>query len=69
MNNDQLEGNWKEFKGKVQTKWGELTDDEMDKTQGNLDQLSGKIQQKYGNSKEDVQKYFNSVLESFNKKS
>ena len=29
MNWDRVEGNWKEFKGKVQQKWGKLTDDEM----------------------------------------
>jgi uncharacterized protein YjbJ (UPF0337 family) len=68
MNNDQVKGNWKEFKGKVQAKWGELTYDEMDKTEGNLDQLSGKIQQKFGNSKDEVQKHFNSIIEGFNKK-
>ena len=27
MNWDRIEGNWKEFKGKVQQKWGKLTDE------------------------------------------
>ena len=30
MNWDRVEGNWKEFKGKVQQKWGKLTNDDLD---------------------------------------
>ena len=31
MNWDQIEGNWKQFNGKVKEKWGDLTDDEPTK--------------------------------------
>ena len=34
MNWDQIEGNWKQFKGKVQQQWGSLTDDDLDKVEG-----------------------------------
>ena len=30
MNWDKIEGNWKQLKGKVQQKWGKLTDDQLD---------------------------------------
>ena len=30
MNWDQIEGNWKQLKGKAVEKWGEISDDEMD---------------------------------------
>ena len=30
MNWDKVEGNWKQLKGKVQQKWGKLTDDQLD---------------------------------------
>ena len=30
MNWEQVQGNWKQFKGKAQQVWGDLTDDEMD---------------------------------------
>lgn len=30
MNWDTVEGNWKQYKGKAQQKWGELTDDDLD---------------------------------------
>ena len=30
MNEDRIQGNWKQFTGKVQEQWGKLTDDELD---------------------------------------
>ena len=52
MNWDRIEGNWTEFKGKVQEQWGELTNDDLDQIRGKRDQLAGKIQQRYGIEKE-----------------
>jgi uncharacterized protein YjbJ (UPF0337 family) len=48
MNWDQIEGNWKEFKGKIREKWGELTDDDLDQAAGHRDQLIGTLQKHYG---------------------
>jgi uncharacterized protein YjbJ (UPF0337 family) len=63
MNSDRIEGNWKEMKGKVQQKWGKLTDDDLDVIDGRREELVGKIQQAYGKSrdeaKNEVDKYFN----------
>ena len=42
MNWDQVEGNWKQFKGKVQQKWGKLTDDDVDVINGKRAELVGK---------------------------
>ena len=56
MNKDTIEGNWKEFKGKIQEKWGKLTDDRLDVIEGKRDQLTGEIQQAYGISKEQAEK-------------
>ena len=56
MNKDTIEGNWKEFKGKIQEKWGKLTDDRLDVIEGQRDQLAGEIQQAYGISKEQAEK-------------
>ena len=39
MNRDQLEGKWKQLKGSAKIKWGELTDDDLDKVEGNADWL------------------------------
>jgi uncharacterized protein YjbJ (UPF0337 family) len=54
MNWDRIEGNWKQFKGKVKQQWGDLTDDELDKIEGRQEELSGLIQKRYGKSKDEA---------------
>ncbi|WP_404473443.1 CsbD family protein [Vreelandella venusta] len=56
MNWDQIEGNWKEMKGKARASWGELTDDELTQIGGKKDQLVGKLQQKYGLEREEAER-------------
>jgi uncharacterized protein YjbJ (UPF0337 family) len=51
---DQIAGSWKQLKGEVRTKWGELTDDELEQAAGNRDKLAGYIQQHYGMAREDA---------------
>jgi len=48
--------NWKQVKGKVKEKWGQLTDDDLDKINGRREQLEGKIQERYGQAKDQVSK-------------
>lgn len=64
MNWDQIQGKWKEMKGQAQQKWGELTDDDLDKADGNREELEGKIQQRYGKTKEEAKQEVDSWLES-----
>ncbi|MBS0249484.1 MAG: CsbD family protein [Proteobacteria bacterium] len=52
MNWDRIEGNWKQFSGKVKEKWGQLTDDDLAKANGNREQLEGIIQERYGYGKD-----------------
>ncbi len=56
MNSDQMEGQWKQLKGKVKEKWGKLTDNDFDQIAGKRDQFLGKLQERYGYSKEQAQK-------------
>lgn len=56
MNWDRIEGNWKQFKGKVKTQWGKLTDDQLDVIAGNRDQLIGKVQESYGIGKDEAER-------------
>ncbi len=56
MNWDIVEGNWKQFKGKIKTQWGKLTDDELDQIEGHRDQLLGKIQESYGITKDEAER-------------
>jgi uncharacterized protein YjbJ (UPF0337 family) len=48
MNNDRVEGNWKQVKGKIKEQWGKLTGDEIDQLEGRSDQLAGFLQERYG---------------------
>ena len=56
MNWDQMEGKWKQMKGSLKTKWGKLTDDDLDVLAGQRDKLVGKLQERYGYAKEDAQR-------------
>ena len=56
MNKDTVEGNWKQFKGKVKEQWGKLTDDDFDVIAGKRDQLLGRIQQRHGLAKDEAEK-------------
>ena len=56
MNWDRIEGNWKQFKGKVKSQWGKLTDDQLDVIAGNRDQLVGKVQESYGIAKDEAER-------------
>jgi uncharacterized protein YjbJ (UPF0337 family) len=54
MDWNRVEGNWKQFKGKVKEQWGNLTDDDLDQINGKREQLEGKIQERYGLAKDQV---------------
>jgi len=56
MNKDIFEGNWKQLKGNVKQKWGELTDDDFDVIDGKRDQLVGRIQERYGVTRDEAEK-------------
>jgi uncharacterized protein YjbJ (UPF0337 family) len=56
MNWDRVEGNWKEFKGKVQQKWGKLTNDDLDVVKGKRGELAGRLQQRYGYAKDQAER-------------
>ena len=51
---DQIQGRWKQLKGKVREEWGDLTDDDVDMIEGRREQLAGVIQERYGVAKEDA---------------
>ena len=55
MNWDQLQGNWKQLKGRVQKQWGKLTDDDFDVINGKRIELVGKVQERYGYAREQAE--------------
>ena len=58
INQQTLEGNWNEIKGKLRSKWGLLTDDDVSVFDGNVDQLVGTIQRRTGEARERIEQFF-----------
>ena len=56
MNWDQIEGKWKDMKGSIRQKWGQLTDSDLEQIGGSKDRFLGKLQERYGYNKEQAQK-------------
>ena len=56
MNKDRIQGSWKQLKGRVKEKWGELTDDDLTRIDGQREHLLGTLQEKYGFAKEEAEK-------------
>jgi len=66
MNWDRIEGNWKEFKGQVQQKWGDLTNDDLDKIEGKRTELAGRLQSRYGYQKDQAEREIDAWLKNVN---
>jgi uncharacterized protein YjbJ (UPF0337 family) len=56
MNWDQMAGQWRQAKGKLLTKWGKLTDDDLDVISGKRDILVGRLQERYGMKKDEAER-------------
>jgi len=62
MNEDIFKGKWKEIKGSVKAKWGNLTDDDVTEVEGQSEKLVGILQKKYGYSKDKAQEEYNQFM-------
>jgi uncharacterized protein YjbJ (UPF0337 family) len=51
-----LKGSWNEVKGKLNQRYGQLTDDDLRFAEGKQDEFLGRLQQKLGKSKEDLRR-------------
>lgn len=52
MNNDIIEGKWKQMRGEAKSWWGKLTDNDLDRAAGKAEVLVGLLQEKYGYTRE-----------------
>ena len=57
VNQQTLQGNWNELKGKLRSKWGQLTNDDVQTFDGNVDRLVGMIQRKTGEARSSIEHY------------
>jgi uncharacterized protein YjbJ (UPF0337 family) len=56
MNQDRIAGQWKQLAGKLKTKWGKLTDDDLKQAEGTSEYLAGRLQERYGLAKDEADK-------------
>ncbi len=67
MNEDTLKGKWNEIRGEIQKKWGELTDDDLDKAEGQHDKMVGLLQQKYGYARDKAEKEYDEFTSTWSR--
>ncbi len=57
MNSDKVKGKWKQLKGEIKRKWGQVTDDDLLKAEGNMDVLIGTIQERTGEQRDAIRQW------------
>lgn len=62
-NQATMSGNWNEMKGKIRSKWGQMTDDAIEQCKGNMEALVGTIQRTTGEAREKIQEYLKVGME------
>ena len=68
MNPDIIQGKWTQIKGSLRSKWGKLTDDDLDRLDGNRQYLLGKLQERYGWKKDQAEREIGEFERSLTKK-
>lgn len=68
MNQDVMQGKWKEIKGEIRKMWGNITGDELEQTKGDMTSISGLIQQRYGHKKDEVSEKLNGIVARYQDK-
>lgn len=62
MNDLNIKGNWNQIKGKLQQKFGDLTNDDLMFIEGKENELLGRLQNRLGKKKEEVIGEIKSVI-------
>ena len=65
MNQNILEGKWKQLRGSLRERWGEITDDELDQIAGKRDKLAGILQERYGYTQMEAERQIDEFLEGW----
>ncbi len=67
INQDVLEGKWKQVRGQVKQQWGKLTDNQLDRIKGRTEELVGLLQENYGYTQERAQKEVDDFVQRIDK--
>ena len=52
MNRDQVQGSWRQGKGRLKERWAQISDDEFTALAGRREQIAGRMQKAYGLARE-----------------
>jgi uncharacterized protein YjbJ (UPF0337 family) len=53
---NEIQGNWRQFTGSIQKRWGDFTEDEILEMQGERRKLIGLIQERYGIAQQEAER-------------
>jgi uncharacterized protein YjbJ (UPF0337 family) len=65
MNKFQIKGNWNQIKGKLQEKYGNLTDEDLTFYEGEEEDLLDRLQMRLGLSREEVRRQIEDAQQTF----
>jgi uncharacterized protein YjbJ (UPF0337 family) len=65
LNRDTLSGQWKQVRGDIKSKWGQLTDDDLMRVEGDYEKLVGTIQTRYGYTRDRVENEINQFFNNY----
>lgn len=57
VNEQILRGSWQELVGKIRSRWGQISEDELQQYRGNLQELVGAVQRHTGESQESIREF------------
>jgi uncharacterized protein YjbJ (UPF0337 family) len=64
----RAEGKWDQMKGRVKEAWGDLTDDDLDKSEGKMDRLVGTIKEKTGEAADKIEEKLGQLADAIGDK-
>jgi uncharacterized protein YjbJ (UPF0337 family) len=64
MNWEQIQGDWMQFKSKVQANWVKLTDEDVTRIGGRREELAKRLQARYGFAKTEAQREIDAWLKT-----
>ncbi len=65
LNQEQFKGKWTEIKGGIRNLWGDISDNELEKTNGNIHAVAEIVQERYGEPPENIQEKLDRLMDTF----
>ncbi len=59
-----IKGNWHYVKGEIRRTWGDLTEDDLERTKGNTEALIGLLQLRLGVAQDEAKRKFEDLMET-----